>query len=440
MALDLGPFGEGRLLPSPDQLVLGVCGNAVTHRGGKWYTHHSFGRIVDFLAARVRQIRYHAPQTTSSVTGACDYPFTRDNVVVHPWPAQRNSLQALKRPDRLLRQYWNMAWSCDALLLRGSLPLLWSVHWMAWLGGKPLVHWIVGNPVEVMKGERRGYGRLLRAAGIQFARFERTMTRAANCVAKTRVLTNGAELARIFRSPRTVEVVSTSITNEDFLVRDDTCRGKSIRLLFVGFVRPEKGLEYAIRALPAIEASTPVRLAIVGSWDQFSQERDRLAGISRELGLEDRVSWEGYAAFGRDLFDRMDRSDILVLPSLSEGTPRVLVEARARSLPIVSTSVGGIPSSISDGRDGLLVPPRDSAALAAAISRLIRDGDLRRRLINTGRENVRVLTVERFVELILALLTSRESTPGAAAEPIDLTAGGQSRRKSRPYHGRYVVH
>ena len=361
------------------------------------------------LAERVGQVRYHAPQATESAAAGCDYPLARENIFVQPWPVRRNSLQALKRPDTLLRDYWRMTRSCDVLFLRGSGPLLWTAHWMARLLHKRVVHWLVTNPPEVLKGGQRGYGTFLQAMGVAYARFEQVMTRLAIHGSGARVLANGAELARVFRSRWTVEVVSTSITEKDFLVRDDTCQGESIRLLFVGFVRPEKGLEYLLRALPAIDSSKRVHLAIVGSWDQFAGERERLVQIAQESGLVDQVSWEGYAAFGLPLFSQMDSSDILVLPSLSEGTPRVLVEARARSLPIVATNVGGIPSSVTDGVDGLLVPPRDSRLLAAAITRLIGDGDLRRGLIRNGRESVRDLTLERFVSLVVDLLVRSET-------------------------------
>jgi glycosyltransferase involved in cell wall biosynthesis len=96
--------------------------------------------------------------------------------------------------------------------------------------------------------------------------------------------------------------------------------------------------------------------------------------------------------------------DIFVLPSVGEGTPRVLVEARANSLPLVATRVGGIPLSVSDGRDGLLVPPGNADALAAAIDRLVADGVLRRRLIQTGLQSARRMTIDRFVEAVEAAL------------------------------------
>jgi glycosyltransferase involved in cell wall biosynthesis len=192
-------------------------------------------------------------------------------------------------------------------------------------------------------------------------------------------------------------------------------------VLFVGFIRPEKGIEYLLRALPLVRSDRPVELALVGSSAQFPRERERLEGIVAELGIEDRVQWEGYASFGQALFDQMDRSDLLVLPTMSEGTPRVLVEARARSLPIVATRVGGIPSSVTDGYDGLLVPPKDPPALAEAMSRIIIDAALRKRLIRQGRERVAGLTVEGFVDLVLELLA--HGSPTARKSGIDRAAG-----------------
>lgn len=411
----------------PERTVLSVYGNAITARDGVWHTHHSFGRIVERLTPHFAEVHYHAPQSPEASSDTCDYPLADPNLTVHPFSAYRNSLQAITRPDRLLREYWGMVKRCDALFLRGSSPLLWTAHLMARLRGVHVVHWIVGNPPAVMRGGRRGYSRAVHRMGILFARFEQRMTRIAARVGGSHLLTNGAELARLFKSAQTLQVVSTSTAEEDFLVRDDTCRGDTIRLLFVGFIRPEKGLEFLLRALPLVTRERHVHLAVVGSWDQFSGERERLDALIDELGLRDEVSWEGYAPFGRALFDQMDRSDILVLPSLSEGTPRVLVEARARSLPVIATRVGGIPSSVTDGMDGLLVPPRDPTALAAAVSRVIRDDALRCRMIRAGRETVRTWTVGRFVDLVLDRLVQRSSassgTDAAAPQPATKRPG-----------------
>lgn len=384
--------------------TVAVCGTALARRDGCWYTHHSFGRVVEVLAGRVARLQYFGFERTGGPGGSLDYNVSLPNVTVRPWLGSPHALRILRAPWRQMRRYAELVHSADVAFVRGSLPLLWAVHWFARRARKPTVHWIVGNPLAIMRAEQRGYGRGLHTLGIGFAWFEQHMTRWALGANRAGAIVNGGELARLYPSPRTTTVVSTSITDADFRVQDDTCQGAGIRLLFVGFIRPEKGIEYLIRALPLIDSPRPLTLALVGSWDQFSQEKGRLEQLVGELGWQDRVHWEGNASFGPALFGQIDRADVLILPSLSEGTPRVLVEARARSVPVVSTAVGGIPTSVHDGEDGLLVPPRDPAALAAAVTRLIREPELRRRLIRRGRERVRDWTIERFVDLVVHCL------------------------------------
>ena len=85
-----------------------------------------------------------------------------------------------------------------------------------------------------------------------------------------------------------------------------------------------------------------------------------------------------------NLFELYRSHDVFVLPSLSEGTPRTLVEARAFGCPVVATRVGGIPSSVQHGVNGLLVPPNDSQGLASAVERVLSEEPLRLKLIAEG--------------------------------------------------------
>ena len=108
------------------------------------------------------------------------------------------------------------------------------------------------------------------------------------------------------------------------------------------------------------------------------------------------VRFLGHRNFGPELFQCFADADVLVVPSRTEGTPRVLVEARAFGCPVIGTSVGGIPTSIADGVDGLLVLPEDSTALAEAILRLAGDPQLRERLIKPVSQERTASTVEAF--------------------------------------------
>jgi glycosyltransferase involved in cell wall biosynthesis len=96
---------------------------------------------------------------------------------------------------------------------------------------------------------------------------------------------------------------------------------------------------------------------------------------------------EGVELLGdrEDVPDLLARSDVFVLSTLSEGMPMSILEAMAAGLPVVASAVGGIPEVVVDGETGLLVPPRDAAALAEALRRLLDDPELRRQMGAAGR-------------------------------------------------------
>jgi glycosyltransferase involved in cell wall biosynthesis len=129
----------------------------------------------------------------------------------------------------------------------------------------------------------------------------------------------------------------------------------------------------------------------------------------------------GLLEFGEPLFELYRNHDIYVLPSLSEGTPRTLVEARAFGCPVVATRAGGIPSSVTHEKTGLLVEPNDSAGLAAAIERILNDEPLRLRLIDEGLRGSQEQTLEYFTgQLVeeLQILARQSYGPQARAQAL----------------------
>jgi glycosyltransferase involved in cell wall biosynthesis len=103
-------------------------------------------------------------------------------------------------------------------------------------------------------------------------------------------------------------------------------------------------------------------------------------------GLEDRVHFLGQRM---DVPDLLRASDMLILPSDNEALPTVLIEAGASALPVVATCVGGIPEIVEDSATGMLIPPRDPAALAGAIRRLVDDPALAQAMGQHAYERVR---------------------------------------------------
>jgi glycosyltransferase involved in cell wall biosynthesis len=143
---------------------------------------------------------------------------------------------------------------------------------------------------------------------------------------------------------------------------------------------PPKGVTHILRALPDIVARVPrVALIVAG---EGPLEQDLRAETAR-LGLGDHVKFVGPRA---DMPELLKLFDLYVLPSVSEGLPMVLLEAMAAGCPIVATSVGGVPSAIEDGVNGLLVPPQNPAMLARAVVLALGDAALRRRLALAGKQ------------------------------------------------------
>lgn len=246
-----------------------------------------------------------------------------------------------------------------------------------------------------------------------YALQDRFFTRLGRWLANGTLICNGRELARAYASPKTIEIVSSTIHESDFSPRIDTCLDPVVRILFVGFIRPEKGIEYLLEAVSLLKTSVPWELEIVGPHD-FPKYSEKLDGIAGKLCIRDRIRWSGYVPNGKPLFDRMRTADIFVLPTLSEGTPHVLVEARANGLPCISTNVGGVPTTVTDGYDALLVPPKDARALARAIKRVTGDAELRRALIRNGLMAARNQTLEQFIDILLIELNANLNAERAA--------------------------
>jgi glycosyltransferase involved in cell wall biosynthesis len=158
-------------------------------------------------------------------------------------------------------------------------------------------------------------------------------------------------------------------------------------LLIVARLHPEKGYEYLFRALPQVrkDLERPVRLLVSGSGPFESAYRQLVAA----LGCLEMVRFLGFRA---DVPDLMMAADLVLLPSVAEAFGLAAAEALYLGVPVVATRVGGIPEIVSDGVDGILVPPADSGALAEAIAGLLSDEPRRLNLAGAGRAKV----IERF--------------------------------------------
>ena len=156
------------------------------------------------------------------------------------------------------------------------------------------------------------------------------------------------------------------------------------RVLFLGNLGRRKGVSELLQAVATLPQS--VHLVLAGG-DEDPGATAAAKAQATDLGIDTRVRLAGTVT-GPDKTELMRGSDLFALPSYAEGLPMALLEAMAAGLPVVTTPVGGIPSLIRDGDNGLLVPAGSPDALAQALRRLASDPGLRRRLGDAGRRLV----------------------------------------------------
>lgn len=377
------------------------------------YMQAASGRVADALAKHYEKVYICTRVSYGTPPAPADPPLGAPNMELIAQPLWQSSVGSLPHFFGIVRAYIRTCRRADVLFVRGMCPYIAMLYVCALLFRRPICHWIVGNPVNVLRTSTRK-GTLLDMMALLYALQDRMFSRLGRWLTKGAFICNGRELALAYASARTTATVSSTVQESEFFFRVDTCLGPSVRILFVGYIRPEKGLEYLLEAVSTLKANVPWELEIVGP-DAFPEYRRYLDTIVAIRQIQDRVHWIGYMPYGEPLFGRMRAADIFVLPSLSEGTPHVLVEARANGLPCISTFVGGVPATVTEGVDALLVLPKNPHALARAIERLVRDGELRRTLIRNGFTSARKQTLGCFIDTVRRELELNLETERAAS-------------------------
>lgn len=196
-------------------------------------------------------------------------------------------------------------------------------------------------------------------------------------------------------------------------------------ILFAGRLIERKGVEYLLRATPAILERMPVHVHIVGP----GPIREQLERVAAELGIAEHVTFHGLVS-NEILSDLYAQADVFVLPAVvdkrgdTEGLGVVLVEAMTHRTPVVASNVGGIVDVIKHEETGLLVNERAPAELADAIVRILSDGPLRDSIVERGLAHVRnyldwkVIT-DRLMSVYMRVAPDTAPTKDAPTPPAE---------------------
>jgi glycosyltransferase involved in cell wall biosynthesis len=173
----------------------------------------------------------------------------------------------------------------------------------------------------------------------------------------------------------------------------------------IGGVTAKKGYRVWVEAARKVTAKVPDATFV---WIGLPIEGDALRRAVEDAGLGERVAGAGYR---EDAAELLRAFDLFCLPSLHEGLPLSVLEALALGVPVVATSVGGVPEALARG-GGVLVPPADPSPLADAILQLVADGGRRGRLSAEGAAAANAFDVRETVRRTEALYLETLETPG----------------------------
>lgn len=289
------------------------------------------------------------------------------------WRADPRIYRRIRESVREQSKNW------DVLVICGPHPIGQLVARMCIAQGIPVVLMVRQNLIEQMSAHRglERHVAMLAAHVLEwdFKRLARDRT----------VFAVGEEMTKVYSRfcSRAHNHFPCLVDRAQFEMFSQMSPGSDpTRLIKVCRLAPEKGHRFLFEAMAQLNQRglrCHVDLVGTGALDEELRE------LASKLGVASQVTFHGYVPYGRPLFDLYEKAGAMVLSSTTEGFPQVINEALSIGLPTVATTVGGIPSFLTDGETALLVPPRDVPALAGAIEKMVRAPDLRERLRRNGR-------------------------------------------------------
>jgi phosphatidylinositol alpha-1,6-mannosyltransferase len=311
-----------------------------------------FGDVT--VLARVRSAAAPPPSQVS-------FP---PRVLVGAFPYYVGPGAALGQLGALVRTARHWAKRDRLFILRG--PGFLSILLWPWLRhyGKPYAVEVLGNADEALRFVQHPLRRVWRTFFVAMTRLIIGQAAAVMYVSRS--------LARAYpaRWDAVAAVVSDVRLTDEIFLRPRTYQRapKPVKIIHVGNMeQPYKGHETLLRALAICQRQGPPIAATLVGAGRLRPDFERLA---QELGVRDLITFQGTVPWGEALFKMLDRADLFIMCSLAEGLGKALLEAMARGLPAIGTSVGGIPELLPPEA---LAPPANAPQLAAKIQTLAAD-------------------------------------------------------------------
>lgn len=228
-------------------------------------------------------------------------------------------------------------------------------------------------------------------------------------VKRANVIVNSIEM-QVFLTKYNTDIKlikTTTLVENSFYKRQDTCDGNCIRLLYTGRINFAKGLMELVEAVSELQQKNTKKfeLHIVG-WEDKSTIS--ISGLlkqrAEELGISDHIFFHGKKKIGPELNAYYQIADFYIIPSYHEGFPRTIWEALSQCTPVIATAVGGIPYYLTHMNNAFLIKPKSIHEIVNAVTELKENHLLRQELIKNGYELAKEVTLEHQTKLLINVL------------------------------------
>jgi glycosyltransferase involved in cell wall biosynthesis len=258
-----------------------------------------------------------------------------------------------------------------------------TLYFLNKLFRKPVVIWARGSDVNYLSSDKKDWKLKgpLKSANALISLTNDMKKKIQNVINR-----------EVFVIPNGINLDSFKGLSKDLYQQKYRFKKEIKTILYVGTLRSVKGLSYLIEAMRIINDEN-IRLFIIGRGD----ERRYLEELVKKYNIEHIVTFVGRIP-NKEVFEYMASSDVLVLPSLSEGFPNVILEAMASGLPIISTNVGGLSEIINNNENGFLVDSKNPEQISEKILLLFNNEELRIKISKNNLEKVKNYSWESVID------------------------------------------
>lgn len=359
-------------------------------KNGKVVLPAYLGLFLDSTAPHFDELLCIMHTPPASQMEMMDYEIKSDNVKLFslaPHSSIPNRYLNSGPSVKVIKEVLSLA---DAVLIRASTPLLpfFKKYWK-----KPIALMLVSDATLGLENlPQPGWRKkLIMAWTSWYAKKELQLARKSLTIVNSEMLFN--ELKEKVKDLNLIQ--TTTLSTNDFVVREDSCQNQKIRLIFAGRISRIKGILDIIEAMAILrKEGYDLYFDLVGMIDKRDKILEEMESLSEKLEMKGLVNYLGYRTAGSQLLEEYRNADVFVIASQasSEGFPRTLWEAMASSTPIVATSVSSIPAFTKGVAE--LAEPKSVRDFADKLRTVLSNTERRQQMISDGRELAKSNTLE----------------------------------------------